>query len=108
MKVGNNCILLLVDSMVKCHRACLLQDIGAPVFTAPVDNKHGGIPKGQSLPNGQSAQLQSQISAVSDKAAPGDCEGALDEWRRFVSKLPAESETARVERINSISRFFRT
>ena len=86
-----------------------LQDIGAPVFTASAsDAKHGGIPKAQSIPNGQQSQIGSQSSTVSESAGPADCDGALHEWRKFVSRLPAESDSARVERINSISRFFRT
>ena len=83
---------------------CTLQDIGAPAFSAPAKASDEEVHKGQPLPNGE----QSQPSQASEPAGRGDCDGALAEWRNFVSTRPTESPASRVDRINSISRFFRT
>lgn len=73
-----------------------LQDIGAPSFSAPAGTSHS-----QPLADGQAAPPPRNV-------AKGDSDGALADWRSFVSTMPSESAAARVERINSVSRFFRT
>ncbi|KAL3143670.1 Lysine--tRNA ligase [Trebouxia sp. C0009 RCD-2024] len=72
------------------------KDIGAPAFSAPAS-----AGQGQPMANGQAAPPPKTV-------AKGDSDGALENWKSFVSTMPSESATARVERINSISRFFRT
>ncbi|KAL0039564.1 hypothetical protein WJX77_002057 [Trebouxia sp. C0004] len=79
-------------------------DIGAPAFSAPANDSDKDVHKGQPLPNGQ----QSQPEQASAPVARADCDGALAEWKNFVSSRPAESPASRVDRINSLSRFFRT
>lgn len=79
------------------HCNCVLQDIGAPAFSAPTSSVQGGQP----LANGQAAPPPKTV-------AKADSDGALQNWKSFVSTMPSESASARVERINSISRFFRT
>ena len=81
-----------------------LQDIGAPAFSAPAKDSDKEVHKGQPLPNGQ----QSQPEQASAPVARADCDGALAEWKNFVTSRPAESPSSRVDRINSLSRFFRT